>query len=317
MIRDCNTHPPDLPEPAAGWRARGAMETLADTRCFVIDSDLEDGGLDGRRNNRRDAVVWLHGFPSSSLDWRAVVDALAPGRRMLLLDFAGFGFSEKPDDNRYSLIDQADRVVAMLQSRGIERVIIIAHDMGTSVACELLTRRERGGLPFEIAGVVWTNGSVYIEQARLTPSQKLLRSPLARPYTRLASARLFRWQLRRIVHQPIARAELDAMWRLMQLNDGIARLPRSIGYIGERYWHGPRWTEPLTRLDLPCRVIWGARDPVAVRSIGQRLADTLPLCDLVWLDDVGHFPMLEAPVALARHIEEFLIQTVDEAQHKT
>lgn len=286
-----------IPELAQSWLARGAIEQLGGQDCFVVDQG------DLRADS---AIVMLHGFPSSSLDWRAVSDELAVGQRVLSMDFPGFGFSAKPVSGySYSLVDQADRVLMMLAARGIRRVRLVAHDMGTSVACELLARREMGLLPIAIESVVFMNGSVFIEQARLTPSQKLLRSPFARPYTRLASWRLFRWQIGRILGRAVAESELRAMWALMRYNDGIRTLPLTIAYVSERYRYYRRWTGPLGRLDIPVRVIWGRRDPVAVPAIAQRLADTIPTAGLDWLDDLGHFPMLEDPAAVAAAIRRF------------
>ena len=59
-------------------------------------------------------ILLLHGYPSSSFDYREVVPHLV-GRAWLTLDFLGFGLSDKPRPHRYSLFEQADlvqRVVA-------------------------------------------------------------------------------------------------------------------------------------------------------------------------------------------------------------
>ncbi|MFU8878572.1 MAG: alpha/beta fold hydrolase [Wenzhouxiangellaceae bacterium] len=277
------------------WRAQGGFEELGGLNCFVVE-----------RAGAGTPILWLHGFPSSSLDWHRVVEHL-PGRRMLLPDFPGFGLSDKPIAGySYSLIDQADRIIMLLVRRGITNIHLIAHDMGTSVACELLARRAMGLLPVEIASLVLTNGSVYIEQARLTPSQKLLRSPAAGLYARLASWRMFRWQIGRILGRPLPPGELEAMWHLMQANDGIRALPATIAYVSERYRYYRRWTEPLEDLNLPSLILWGGKDPVAVPAIGQRLADTIPGARLEWLEACGHFPMLEQPEEFAAIVHDFL-----------
>ncbi|NBD95804.1 MAG: alpha/beta fold hydrolase [Gammaproteobacteria bacterium] len=263
-----------------GWRSRGALEPLGGLSCFVVDEGERGAGS-------AEPVLWLHGFPSSSLDWRGVIDRMPAGRRHLLMDFPGFGFSAKPPaaDYGYSLMEQADRVLLMLLRRRIERVHLVAHDMGTSVACELVARRRMGLLPVEIASLTLTNGSVFIEQAKLTPSQKLLRSPLAGLYTRIARWPTFRWQIRKILARPVDEVELSAMWRGMQLGDGLSTLPATIRYIEERYRFYRRWIDPLRDLDLPALVLWGRQDPVAVAGIGERLGKTIPNARQVWLDD--------------------------------
>lgn len=75
-------------------------------------------------------------------------------------------------------MEQADIVELLLKQLGIKRVKIIAHDMGTSVTCELLARRERQLLGFNVQSVLLMNGSVYIDLAQLTPSQNCYVRPL-------------------------------------------------------------------------------------------------------------------------------------------
>jgi pimeloyl-ACP methyl ester carboxylesterase len=188
----------------------------------------------------------------------------------------------------------------------VHRARIVAHDMGTSVVCELLARRERGLLPFEIESLILMNGSVHIELAQLTPSQRLLRSALAPLVVKASSRRLFGVQMRRILAKPLPDSDLDDMWCLMQHKDGILRLPELIRYIEERtrFWH--RWVGALTRLDLPALVLWGPEDPVAVIGIAERLAQEIPGARFSRLDGLGHYPHLEDPARTAAAMVEFL-----------
>jgi hypothetical protein len=52
------------------------------------------------------------------------------------MDFLGLGLWDKPRPHRYSLLEQADLVEAVIA----ESVVPITHDMGTSVTAELLAR---------------------------------------------------------------------------------------------------------------------------------------------------------------------------------
>jgi hypothetical protein len=52
-------------------------------------------------------VLLLHGFSSSSYDFRSVTDRLG-NRSWLALDFLGFGLSDKPPRHDYSLLERAD-----------------------------------------------------------------------------------------------------------------------------------------------------------------------------------------------------------------
>ena len=287
----------ELSAAARGFFEQGRLLDLAGLRVFV----LYTGPV-----TREDALVLLHGFPSSSLDFHRILPRLAEGRRVVLLDFPGFGYSDKPQAYGYSLMEQADVVLMVLRALGVRSMQLVAHDMGTSVACELLARRERGLLPVPVTALVLMNGSVHIELAQLTPSQKLLGLALGQLFARLSSRAVFLAQLRRILGRPVPAEDLEDMWALLLLRDGRLRLPQSIAYIEERRRFWQRWIGALTRLDLPTLILWGDQDPVAVPAIAKQLQAEIPGARLQWLPDLGHYPQLEDPDVVATAILQFL-----------
>ena len=291
----------ELPPNVAAWRDRGRYVNVLGIEVFLVD--WTDGGA---ARDSEEATLILHGFPTSSSDWRHALPVFGANRRVILFDFPGFGLSGKPADYSYSLVEQADIAELVLRSTDVRRAHIIAHDMGTSVACELLARRERGLLSFDARSLLLTNGSVYPELARLTPSQKLLRSPAAAFFNRLSSERVFRWQMKKLFGPPVDDQELVDMWAQLQYEGGKRLLPRLIGYVDDRYrfWH--RWIGALRRLDVPTLALWGPLDPVAVLAIGERLAREIPNAELRTLEGLGHYPMLEDPKRFGEAVARFL-----------
>jgi pimeloyl-ACP methyl ester carboxylesterase len=86
----------------------------------------------------------------------------------------------------------------------------------------------------------------------------------------------------------------------LMLNNGGRRVLHKIaGYMKERRRMAGQWTGPLERLELPFRVIWGERDPIAVYAIAQRLCARNVGASLYTLEGVGHYPQLEAPQRVA------------------
>ena len=67
-----------------------------------------------------------------------------------------------------------------MRRAGDAPVYLVAHDMGTSVATELMARDLEGRLDIELAGALLFNGSIVLERASLTPAQRLLRSRMGR-----------------------------------------------------------------------------------------------------------------------------------------
>lgn len=278
------------------WRDRGRFLRIAGHSVFVVDIGPRD----------RPTVLLLHGFPTSSHDFHRIADQLAADHRVLTLDLLGFGLSDKPTEYSYSLFEQAELVTLTCRHLAVHRAQVVAHDMGTSVATELLARRERGLLSFEVDSLVLMNGSVHIELAELTPSQRLLRTPFASTFVKLSSRRLFGAQIKRILGQPLAASDLDDMWCQLEHKDGVRRLPQIIGYLDERRRFWNRWVGALTRVDFPTLVLWGPKDTVAVMAIGERLAAEIPGARLERLEGLGHYPQLEDPSRTARALTSFL-----------
>ena len=94
-------------------------------------------------------LLLLHGFPESSYSFHKVIDGLAAGMsRVVVFDMLGYGLSDKPTENyAYSLVEQADVALQVWRHLGVRGGHLLGHDMGDSVATELLTRHVAGAMP--------------------------------------------------------------------------------------------------------------------------------------------------------------------------
>ena len=151
---------------STGWEAIGTRRELCGHGVFTIDAPAI--GPEAHA-----PLLVLHGFPTSSFDYAAVLDGLRAGRRVLLFDMLGYGLSDKPDQ-AYTIALQADVAAAFVGALGLDRVALLSHDMGDTVGGELLARRAEGSWLVEVTQRVVTNGSIYIRQAHLTNGQLLL-----------------------------------------------------------------------------------------------------------------------------------------------
>jgi pimeloyl-ACP methyl ester carboxylesterase len=75
-------------------------------------------------------LLFLHGFPSTSRDWRRQVPFFhEKGYGLIVLDMLGYGGTAKPTNvEAYSANLMAKDVVDILDSEGIQKVIVIGHD---------------------------------------------------------------------------------------------------------------------------------------------------------------------------------------------
>lgn len=280
--------PDDVAAVFAAWRQRGFELTLREGHSiFAVQ---EGAGPD---------LVLLHGFPSSSHDFAAALPRLTQRYRVTLWDHLGFGFSAKPTAPTvsYSLLDQARRAGEIVAQLGIRRARVVGHDMGLTIAVELLCRQEEGTLPFELDSLVLCNGSHLIELAHLTPLQEALMTDRgARDFAEHYDPERFAQGFRFLWADPSRTPELDiraiAYW--LCWNGGLDVIGRIARYNIERRQFAERWRSIFHRTHLPIHIVWGDRDPIAVLEIGHRLAE-MARAALVVLDEVGHYPQMEAP----------------------
>jgi pimeloyl-ACP methyl ester carboxylesterase len=281
----------EAPKSVADWREAGRFIDVGGRSIFVVDQGPASD----------EAVLILHGFPASSFDWRHVAPQVASRRRVVTFDFLGYGLSSKPLDAAYSLFEQADLAEAVASRTGIRRCVLVSHDMGDSVAAELLGRAAEGRLEFSIDRSIVTNGSIFIDLARLSPGQLAL---LALPDSPLAESLPldgFRPGLSATFsaeHQP-SEEELDAMLWLIANEHGDRLMPRLIRYIEERRTHQARWTAGLTGYAGPMTLLWGRQDPIAVEAMAYHLAELRPATEVILWPDVGHWPSIEVPDRVA------------------
>jgi len=286
-----------LPAGVRAWRDGGGRIELGVHRVFVRE-----------HTGTGPPILLLHGYPSSSYDWRGVVARL-PERRLTTLDFLGFGLSDKPPDHEYSLLGQADLVEALAARYRSEPVVLVAHDMATSVVTELLARDLENRLSFSIAAVLLFNGSMVIEKASLTVGQKLLRSRVGPIFARLSNQRSFLIEFARLfsAEHPLTAEEAAAQWALLAHAGGHRIMDRLSFYLHERSTYAERWHGALRDWPGRLELAWAGRDPVCTEAVLEAVLALRPGAPVTGLSELGHYPQIEDPATAARLIEALVV----------
>jgi pimeloyl-ACP methyl ester carboxylesterase len=271
------------------WQRLGERLELRGHSMFGVDSG------DAAGDETREALLLIHGFPTSSHDWVELWPALTRRFRCLTLDMLGFGLSAKPWPHAYSIVEQADLFTDFLAARGVSAVHLLAHDYGVTVAQELVARHNAGG-PLQLRSVCLLNGGILPELHRPFRIQRLLASRVGPLIARLTSFRAFASNMRRLWgSRPLPDADLRELWRAVSRARGTRVMPGLIGYMAERRRHRDRWVGALEHLDAPLSVIIGMDDPISGAHVAAGCRETFPQAVVVDLPGVGHYPQLEAP----------------------
>lgn len=276
------------------WRALGLHYSFGPHRVFL----REAGDV------TRPPLLLLHGFPTAGYDFAPLWTALGERFHLFAPDLLGFGFSSKPKDHAYRIVEQADLVETLLREREVGRVHVLAHDLGDSVAQELLARHEHrqflGEDGLRIASIVFLNGGLFPEAHRPRLVQRLLASPLGPLLVRLLDRTRFERSIAGVFgpgSQPTPEWLADA-WALVSHDEGHRLAHRQLAYIAERRRMRSTWVGAMQATRVPMRLVDGCADPVSGAHLVARYRDLMPIPDVVELPGIGHWPQVEAPTAV-------------------
>ena len=257
------------------------------------------------------ALVLVHGFPTSSIDYFALARELGSEFDMFLLDFPGHGLSDKPPEPYvYSLYDDARLLVhAITAEWKLTEYRMLTHDRGSSVgmiALGMLTAEDPSALPID---VIFTNANLYLPLANLTVWQTALLDPATArataaattPETLAAGMGVTTFMPRRTPDDP----EIAALAKCFAHNDGIRVMPDVIQYLNERAEGETGWLEALSKIPVDTTLVWGLHDNVAplrvANHVWQAYLKDKPGRNRYWVvPSADHYLQCDAPSQLAQ-----------------
>jgi pimeloyl-ACP methyl ester carboxylesterase len=258
-------------------------------------------------------LLLLHGFPTSSFDWLDVWPMLETKFSIVALDFLGMGFSAKPSDRNYTILEQADIVEHVFNTMNLNgtAVHILSHDYGDTVAQELLWRSDHHTSScLNVKTLCLLNGGVIYYMHRPILLQKLLLNPVSGPIvSQLTNSYIFKKNFVKVFTESTRPSDetLDDIWSIVIYNNGHRINHRLIHYITDRMNHGERWIQTLIQSKVPIRLINGPADIVSGKHLAEEYSRIIPNADVVLLDDsIAHYPQMEAPDQVVSHYLEFV-----------
>ncbi len=104
------------------------------------------------------ALVLLHGFPSSSYEFRDLIPLVCDQHRVIAPDYLGFGYSDapSPDEFEYTFDSQASLVAGLLTDLGVREYAMYVHDYGAPIGWRLALAN-----PDAITAIITQSGNGY------------------------------------------------------------------------------------------------------------------------------------------------------------
>jgi pimeloyl-ACP methyl ester carboxylesterase len=256
------------------------------------------------------AFVVLHGFPDNSRIYDDLIPHLVTaGRRVVAVDFLGFGASEKPEGTHYSFEQQLGDLETVVGTLGLERIIAVGHDAGGPTAINFALKH-----PDHTSAVTLMNAFYGDAPGLRVPefielfSNKGLR---ALHMHFLASPQQFAWLLgfqreqmqaglterQKARYTEFLAPIIDDNFR-QRPSAGQAFAQMTYKFTDEVAANTARLVE-FRRSNVPLLLIWGNTDPYLHVSVAKYMQSQAQNATLHVLD-AGHWPQIDEPAEVAR-----------------
>jgi pimeloyl-ACP methyl ester carboxylesterase len=250
-------------------------------------------------------LLLIHGFGASTFTWRHIAPDLARDHRVIAVDLKGFGQSDKPFDSRYSVYDQAELLIQLIEGKDLRDLTLVGHSYGGGIALMLALEAD-GRLRGRISRLVLLDSIAYPQNIPVffrmldvpVVSQFGIRMVPPSVQTRLAL------KIAYFDDSKITAEEVEAYAAPLKTAAGkhaiihSARqiVPEDIETLSERY----------RTIGLPTLIMWCDHDRIVPLEVGIKLRRTLPNSSLKLVEDCGHMPQEEQPESTLRLLKEFL-----------
>jgi len=261
-------------------------------------------------------ILLLHGFPTSSFQYRELIPRLADRYRVIAPDLPGFGFTEVPAerDYKYTFDALAKTIFAFTQTLKLTRYAMYVFNYGAPTGFRLALMA-----PERVTAIVSQNGNAYEEGLgdAWQPIQRYWREPTPEHRNAIrAGLTLEGMRHEYSVGIPDPRLikpegyTLDAALLARPGNVDI-QLDLFLDYANNVKLY-PKFQEYFRTAKPPLLAIWGKFDPYFIPAGAEAFKKDIPTANVKFLP-TGHFALETHLNEIAIAIREFLMEPREKA----
>lgn len=251
------------------------------------------------------AVVFVHGTPVSSEEFREVIDKLKNKYRCIAIDHLGFGDSAKPINGDYSLSAHRERLKLFLNKLDVQRFHLVVTDFGGPIALPLAVENWDKVLSLTIMNS-W--GWLLEEtETQLKSTGWLMRSWLMRLmylYLNFSAKVMIKsaWG----TYRPLTKERHEFyMNKFKSPSDRLGAWSFVLALFDKNdlSWHVGKKLSILPQ--KPTLIIWGLSDKFISQKNLTRWQQMLPHAEVHKIEKAGHFVSEECPEAVGDLLQKF------------
>ena len=305
LLRAKNSTRPDQTAPVRpDWLSRDMYPFKS--QFFTTPSGHKMHFID---EGKGETIVFIHGNPSWSFEFRHLIKSLSPQFRCIAVDHIGFGISDSSDDNvDYSIVAHSANFKALTDHLQLNNISLYMSDWGGPIGLDFAR-----SYPAKMKSLIITN----------TWAWPVAHDPHFVMFSLMMSSYLGRYLIRRFnifVNKVLPKAtgkkavltpQVMAHYRNAQKTrssrSASAALPREI--IKQTKWLDSIWNDRQAFVNLPALILWGDRDIAFRQKELARWQAELINAEVHQYKECGHFLAEENPEQIAPIIAAFMKRT--------
>lgn len=272
------------------------------TNAFEIEPGVKMNYLD---EGSGDVILFVHGTPSWSFDYRKIIKALANQYRCLAIDHIGFGLSDKPAGFDYRTKGHSERLIKWVKQLDLKNITLVLHDFGGPVGFNMALQ-----MPENITKIVFLN--TWLWSVENEPEFRKMKRILASSFLKFAYLYLNaspRWILPGSFGDKKLSAKIKKQYTLpfarASERHGVYAFSQSL--LNDQKWFEELWEKRGELEHIPVLIIWGMKDKILLPKYADKLASGFENAGLYKIDSAGHFPQEEVPEEVSNIVRQFLL----------
>jgi len=253
-----------------------------------------------------DTILFVHGTPSWSFDFRNIIKGLKDSYRCVAIDHIGFGLSDKPEHYDYSTQNHSKTLEKFVLDNQLDNLTLVVHDFGGPIGLNFAIQH-----PDRVKRIVILNS--WLWSSRTDPEfiklSKILRSPIL-PFL----YRYINFSPKFILPKSFGDNKISTK-TLKQYTKPFADKSQRNGalafaksLLNDQDWFETLWEKRKQISNKPTLLIWGMKDPVIKPHNLDKFLSGFTNSKTIKLETSGHFPQEEQPELVKQAILDFMTE---------
>ena len=247
-----------------------------------------------------ETIMFVHGTPSWSFDFRNVIKQIKTDFRCIAIDHIGFGLSSKPEHYDYSTRNHSKTFERFVLEKELEDITLVVHDFGGPIGLNFAIQ-----YPDKVKQIVVLNSWLWSSQGEpdFVKFSKMLKNPLI-PFL----YRYLNFSPRFVLPSSFGAHKLPK--RLLKQytkpfadktqRNGALAFAKSL--LDDQDWFEELWGKRQVISNKPTLFIWGMKDPMIKPYYLDKFQTGFSNSRTVKLETCGHFPQEEQPEVVIKSL---------------